>query len=78
MIPKFGAWVPKCGWSPVQKRHSGGKRDVAVKATGLFRLQNMDETPGVVPYPLGEVKPIKEWSSMAAGQGMHVPMHEMP
>ena len=51
----------------VQKRLSGGKRDVAVKATGLFRLQNMDDSPGVVPYPLGEVEPIKEWSAWPLG-----------
>ena len=51
----------------VQKRLSGGKRDVAVKATGLFRLQNMDENPGVVPYPLGEVQLIKEWSAWPLG-----------
>ena len=52
----------------VQKRHSGGKRDVAVTATGLFRLKNMDEAPGVVPYPLGEVEDIQEWSDWPLGQ----------
>ena len=52
----------------VQKRLSGGKRDVAVKATGLFRLQNMDESPGVVPEPLGEEQPIKEWSAWRSGR----------
>ena len=52
----------------VQKRHSGGKRDVAVKATGLFRLKNMDETPGVVPYPLGEVEEIREWTHWPLGK----------
>ena len=51
----------------VQKRLSGGKRDVAVKATGLFRLQNMDDNPGVVPYPLGEVETIREWSAWPLG-----------
>lgn len=52
----------------VQKRHSGGKRDVAVTATGLFRLKNMDEAPGVVPYPLGEVEDIQEWSNWPLGK----------
>ena len=52
----------------VQKRHSGGKRDVAVTATGLFRLQTLDETPGVVPYPLGEVESIQEWASWPLGK----------
>lgn len=52
----------------VQKRHSGGKRDVAVTATGLFRLKNMDEAPGVVPYPLGEVEDIQEWSDWPLGK----------
>ena len=52
----------------VQKRHSGGKRDVAVTATDLFRLKNMDETPGVVPYPLGEVEEIREWSEWPLGK----------
>ena len=52
----------------VQKRHSGGKRDVAVMSTGLFRLRNMDETPGVVPYPLGEVDPIQEWAAWPLGK----------
>ena len=52
----------------VQKRLSGGKRDVAVTATGLFRLQSLDETPGVVPYPLGEIESIKEWSSWPLGK----------
>ena len=52
----------------VQKRHSGGKRDVAVTATGLFRLQTLDETPGVVPYPLGEVESIQEWSTWPLGK----------
>lgn len=52
----------------VQKRLSGGKRDVAVTATGLFRLQTLDETPGVVPYPLGEIESIKEWSSWPLGK----------
>ena len=52
----------------VQKRHSGGKRDVAVTATGLFRLKNMDEAPGVVPYPLGEVEAIQEWSNWPLGK----------
>ena len=52
----------------VQKRHSGGKRDVAVTATGLFRLKNMDETPGVVPYPLGEVEDIREWANWPLGK----------
>ena len=52
----------------VQKRHSGGKRDVAVTATGLFRLKNMDETPGVVPYPLGEVEDIQEWPNWPLGK----------
>lgn len=52
----------------VQKRHSGGKRDVAVTATGLFRLKDMDETPGVVPYPLGEVEEIREWTQWPLGK----------
>lgn len=52
----------------VHKRHSGGKRDVAVQATGLFRLQHLDETPGVVPYPLGEVEEIREWREWPLGQ----------
>ena len=52
----------------VQKRHSGGKRDVAVTATGLFRLKNMDEAPGVVPYPLGEVEDIQEWPNWPLGK----------
>ena len=52
----------------VQKRHSGGKRDVAVTATGLFRLKNMDEAPGVVPYLLGEVEDIQEWSNWPLGK----------
>ena len=52
----------------VQKRHSGGKRDVAVTATGLFRLKNMDEAPGVVPYPLGEVEDIQEWHNWPLGK----------
>ena len=52
----------------VQKRHSGGKRDVAVTSTGLFRLRNMDETPGLVPYPLGEVDPIQEWTAWPLGK----------
>ena len=52
----------------VQKRLSGGKRDVAVTATGLFKLQTLDENPGVVPYPLGEIEAIQEWSSWPLGK----------
>ena len=41
---------------------------MAVTATGLFRLKNMDETPGVVPYPFGEVEDIREWSNWPLGK----------
>jgi len=51
----------------VQKRMEGGKRDVAVTATGLFRLNSMDETPGVVPYPVGEVEAMTDWAHWPLG-----------
>lgn len=51
----------------VQKRMDGGKRDVAVTSTGLFRLRTLDETPADVPYPLGEVEPLTDWSHWPLG-----------
>lgn len=51
----------------VQKRMEGGKRDVAVTATGLFRLNSMDETPGAVPYPVGEVETMTDWAHWPLG-----------
>ena len=41
---------------------------MAVTSTGLFRLRNMDETPGVVPYPWGGVDPIQEWAAWPLGK----------
>jgi uncharacterized protein len=51
----------------VQKRMEGGKRDVAVTATGLFRLQSLNEMPLDAPYPTGEVSPIDDWSRWPLG-----------
>jgi Lon protease-like protein len=51
----------------VQKRMEGGKRDVAVTSTGLFRLQSLDETPVTVPYPQGDVQPIDDWAHWPLG-----------
>lgn len=51
----------------VQKRHDGGRRDVAVASTGLFRLNALDEIPETVPYPLGEIQRIDDWSHWPLG-----------
>ena len=51
----------------VQKRMEGGKRDVAVTASGLFRLNSMDERPQVVPYPVGEVEAMTDWAHWPLG-----------
>ncbi|MGB1385195.1 MAG: LON peptidase substrate-binding domain-containing protein [Flavobacteriales bacterium] len=51
----------------VQKRMAGGKRDVAVTSTGLFRLQSLDETPVAVPYPQGDIQPIDDWAHWPLG-----------
>ena len=51
----------------VQKRMEGGKRDVAVTSTGLFRLHTLDESSSTAPYPLGEVEPVHDWAHWPLG-----------
>lgn len=51
----------------VQKRMEGGKRDVAVTSTGLFRLKSLDEVPPHVPYPVGEVEALRDWAVGRSG-----------
>ena len=51
----------------VQKRMAGGRRDVTVSSTGLFHLQNMEEVPAQVPYPLGDIHSIDDWASWPLG-----------
>ena len=38
----------------VSRREANGRRDVTVKATGLFRLESFDMRDGQLAYPLGE------------------------
>lgn len=52
----------------VQKRMEGGKRDVAVTSTGLFRLKSLDEVPPHVPYPVGEVEALRDWARWPLGR----------
>jgi Lon protease-like protein len=51
----------------VQKRMDGGKRDVAVTSTGLFKLKSLDETLHSAPYPLGDVECMPNWAQWDLG-----------
>ena len=53
----------------VQKRHSGGKRDVAVTATGLFRLQTSTRRPASCPTPWVKSNPSRV-GHLAIGQSL--------
>ena len=47
----------------VTRREANGRRDVTVKATGLFRLESYDMRDGQLAYPLGEAADVSDWKS---------------
>ena len=47
----------------VSRREVSGRRDVTVKATGLFRLESFDMRDGQLAYPLGEAADVADWKT---------------
>ena len=47
----------------VSRREANGRRDVTVKATGLFRLESFDMRDGQLAYPLGEAADVSDWKT---------------
>ncbi len=52
----------------VQGKQQDGSRDVVVTSTGLFQLEDFDESPELQPYPNGRCNPLHQWPEWPLGE----------